>query len=175
MNQWKDIAGYEGIYQINEYGFIKSLSRVVKNNGSYSGSIRKKERILKHSINRYGYCVITLQKNGVRQFKLIHRLVSETFISNPNKYKEVNHKDLDKSNNHISNLEWCSRSYNINHYYQNSNKTSKYKGVSYSSDRNKWCAYIDIDKKRIMLGRFDSEEEANDSRLNFINKLKQTL
>lgn len=175
MTQWKDILGYEGIYQINEYGFVKSLSRVINNNGSYSGKIKKNERILKHSINRYGYCVITLQKNGVRAFKSIHRLVAETFIDNPNNYKEVNHKDLNKTNNHISNLEWCNRSQNINHYYNNSYKTSKYKGISYSLERNKWCAYVDFNKKRISLGRFNSEDEAYDYRNKFVTQLKQNI
>lgn len=173
MNKYKDIKGYEGIYQIDEYGNIKSLSRVVLNSGSYSGSVKKTERILKHIINRDGYCIVTLQKNGLRKSKSIHRLVSETFINNPNNYNEVNHKDLNKQNNHISNLEWCDRAYNVNHYYQNANKSSKYKGVSYSEDRKKWCSYLDINKKRLALGRFNTELEAKEYRENFINQLKQ--
>lgn len=172
MAKWKDIIGYEGIYQINENGDVKSLQRSVKNLGSYSGFINIKERVLKQYINKYGYCNVFLQKDGIREQKLVHRLVAITFIENLNNYKEINHKDFNKKNNNVSNLEWCTRIENITHYFENKNKSSKYKGVSYSKDRNKWCAYVDINKKRITLGRFDTENQANEKRMEFIKQLK---
>ena len=174
MEIWKPINGYEGIYEVSNTGRIKSLEREYSNSGSYSGKIKRKESIIKQNINRLGYHVVTLSKNGVRKFHIVHRLVAFAFLENPNSFKEVNHKDLNKSNNNVDNLEWCDRTYNINHFYHYSNKSSKYKGVSFSSERNKWVAYIDLNKKRFSLGRFDTEEEANNYRLNFIKQLKTT-
>lgn len=175
MEYWKDIKNYEGLYKVSNTGKIKSLKRVSTHNGSYSGTILVKEKELKQSINKYGYHTVTLYKNGIRKFKTVHRLVAQEFILNPNNYKEVNHIDLNKSNNNTNNLEWCNREQNINHYYANSNKSSKYKGVSYSKERKKWCAFVDINKKRFSLGRFKTELEAKEYRDNFINNLNKQI
>jgi hypothetical protein len=172
MERWKDVKGFEGLYQVSNLGRVKSLSRKSKNAGSYNGYVTIKERIMKQTINRLGYHVITLFKDGNRNFKIVHRLVAESFIENPKNYKEVNHKDLDKSNNNALNLEWCNREQNINHFYNSKVTSSKYKGVSYQKDRNKWLAYVVLNKVRVMLGRFDSEEEASIIRTEFIKQLK---
>ncbi len=173
MEIWKDVVGFEGLYQVSNTGKVKGIKRKSLNSGSYSGVINVKERQLKQTKNKLGYHVLTLFKDGKRYFKIVHRIVAEAFIENNNNLPEVNHKDLNKSNNNVSNLEWCDRCQNINHMYQNRDKSSKYKGVSYSKKRNKWCAYIDINKKRLALGRFNSEIEAKEFRQNFINQLKQ--
>lgn len=172
MEIWKSIKNFECLYEVSNYGNVRSVSRKVLNNGSYSGYTNIKSKVLKQTKNRLGYHVLTLFKNGKRHFKIVHRLVAEAFLDNPNNYSEVNHKDLNKSNNYFANLEWCSREYNVNHFYKSKSKTSKYKGVSFQKDRNKWVSFIDIDKKRINIGRFDTEEEAYTQRLNYINKLK---
>ena len=175
MEYWKDIKNYEGLYKVSNTGKIKSLKRVSTHNGSYSRTILVKEKELKQSITKCGYHAVTLYKNGIRKFKTVHRLVAQEFILNPNNYKEVNHIDLNKSNNNTNNLEWCNREQNINHYYANSNKSSKYKGVSYSKERKKWCAFVDINKKRFSLGRFKTELEAKEYRDNFINNLNKQI
>ena len=105
MEEWKDIAGYEGKYQVSNWGRIKSL------NYKRSG----KERILKLYNDKYGYKVINLHKNGKPKLYKIHRLVAITFIPNPNNYPVVNHKDENKANNYVDNLEWCTQKYNINY------------------------------------------------------------
>lgn len=171
MEEWKDVLGFEGLYLVSNTGKVKSLSRKSSNSGSYSGFVMVREKELKQTTNRLGYKTITLFKDGSRHFKIVHRIVAEAFIENPNNYQEVNHKDLDKSNNNVSNLEWCNRSMNINHMYENKYTTSSYKGVSYSKDRKKWCAYVDIMGKRLSLGRFDTEETAKQYRDTFINNL----
>ena len=117
---------------------------------------------------------MTLFKNGKRDFKIVHRLVAEAFLEKESGYNEVNHIDLNKSNNNVSNLEWCNRSQNVNHFYKSQKTSSIYKGVSYQKDRRKYVAYIDLHKKRITLGRFDTEKEAKEYRDNFIEKLKET-
>lgn len=106
---WRDIKGYEGIYQISNYGEVMRLM-------SYDskGHLRN-SRILKQQKNKYGYLQIGLHKNGKEKKYLIHRLVAETFIENPYNHPEVNHKDENKKNNSVSNLEWCNRIYNVNY------------------------------------------------------------
>ena len=100
---WKDIKGYEGKYQVSNYGNVKSL------NYHRTG----KERLLKPTLQKKGYLYVSLCK-PLKKFK-IHRLVAETFIPNPDNLPQVNHKDEDKTNNYVGNLEWCSLLYNINY------------------------------------------------------------
>lgn len=99
---WKDIKGYEGDYQISNLGRVKSLKY-------------KKERILKYFFDKDGYKNLTLTKNGKAKKKKIHRLVAECFIKNPFNKPDVNHIDLDKSNNNVSNLEWVNKRENMKH------------------------------------------------------------
>ena len=109
---WKDIIGYENLYQVSNFGRIKSLAR-------------KAEKILKAKIDK-DYYRIGLFKNKKQKFYAIHRLVAQAFISNPNNYSCVNHKDENKLNNFVDNLEWCSIIYN-NNYGNRTLKSSKSK------------------------------------------------
>ena len=97
---WKDIKGYEGLYQVSNRGRVKSL---------WFG----KENILKPGSCR-GYLHIGLSKNGEYKQYMVHRLVAQAFLSNPNNLSVINHKDENKTNNSIENLEWCDHKYNIN-------------------------------------------------------------
>ena len=112
MEEWRDIEGYEGLYQVSNYGRVKSLERNVTT-GFGDRHIKEKIIILNQLPN--GYLYYCLSKNNKKKGFYIHRLVAETFIPNPNNLPEVNHKDEDKTNNCIENLEWCDRSYNINY------------------------------------------------------------
>lgn len=96
---WKDIPGYEGLYQASNLGKIRSLYNYRKYN------------VLTPRIKR-GYYQIGLRKNGVRKWHQVHRLVANTFISNENNLPQVNHKDENRLNNCVDNLEWCTASYN---------------------------------------------------------------
>lgn len=106
---WKDIKDYEGLYQVSNFGRIKSLSR----KGTYA-------RILKPSTNKDGYLQVHLCKNGKLKTFLVHRLVAEAFLDNPNNLPQVNHKDENPQNNNVENLEFCSAKYNTN--FGNRNK-----------------------------------------------------
>ncbi len=106
--KWKEIDGYEGRYMISTKGDIVSLQR---NCGLGS---RKEERPRKQSIKK-GYATCGLSKNKIIKHHLVHRLVAIAFIPNPNNYPQINHKDGNKTNNFVENLEWCDRSHNQIH------------------------------------------------------------
>lgn len=108
MEIWRDIVGYEGLYQISNNGNVRSFH-------SKDGS----PLLLTHEVIKKGYCRVCLYKNGVKKKELIHRLVAFAFVPNPCNLPFVNHKDEDKSNNHSSNLEWCTNIYNENYGTRN--------------------------------------------------------
>lgn len=114
---WKPVRGFEGLYEVSNLGQIKSLSRTVHRKNNRNQYI--KGRIIRPAKTLDGYLRICLLKSGKRKSFLVHRLVAEAFIPNPKKLLEVNHKDEDKQNNNVNNLEWCSRKYNNN--YKNHN------------------------------------------------------
>lgn len=112
MEIWKDIKGYEGLYQVSNIGRVKSLPRTSRN--KYN-TYQIGGRVLKSIVDRTGYLHVVLQFNGNKRFSLIHRLVAETFLLPEVGKTEVNHKDENKTNNCVDNLEWCSRTYNMNY------------------------------------------------------------
>lgn len=110
MEIWKDIKGYEGLYQISNTGKVKSLTRYI--NSKSGRKLLIKEKIRKTTTTTAGYEYTVLANKGKNKTLLIHRLVAEAFIPNPNNYACVNHIDENKSNNNVSNLEWCNYEYN---------------------------------------------------------------
>ena len=108
---WKDIPGYEGLYQASTLGQIRSLDRPVWH-GTFMYT--RKGTIRKPSITK-DYNSLNLSKDGHKTFFMVHRLVAMTFLPNPNNLPEVNHKDGDKLNNRLNNLEWCTVADNVNH------------------------------------------------------------
>lgn len=130
---WKDIPGYEGFYQVSNLGKIKSLPR--------NGTILT-ERILKENLSARKYYFVLLSKNNNVKAKQIHRLVAETFIPNTNNYPIINHKNGNKLDNRVENLEWCTYSRNNKHAFDiglrkglkgKDNKNSK---IIYKIDKN---------------------------------------
>ena len=109
----KEILGY-GNYTVDENGRIFN---------------KKRKKYLKTYLNAYGYPAIDLWKNGKKKYFLVHRLVAEAFVPNPNNYKEINHKDENPANPNVDNLEWCTRKYNNNYGNRLSKISSKVKCV----------------------------------------------
>lgn len=97
---WRDVVGYEGLYEVSNAGSIRN-------------ALTKKIR--KQFINKDGYEKVQLRKNGVPKNHFVHRLVALSFVCNPDNLTEINHKDENKLNNNADNLEWCTRSYNVNY------------------------------------------------------------
>jgi hypothetical protein len=103
---WKDIEGFEGIYQVSNMGRVRSLDR------EDAQGHRIKGTVLVGGSSGRGYRKIALCRDGDIEYKLIHRLVATAFLDNPDNFPQVNHKDENKTNNVLSNLEWCSALYN---------------------------------------------------------------
>lgn len=111
MEVWKDIEGFEGLYQISSLGNVKTLSYGPKNVRQLSN----KSKILKQSLSSSGYLHVQLYKQGKSKTIMTHILVAKAFVDNPSNKREVNHIDGNKSNNNMNNLEWVTRSENLSH------------------------------------------------------------
>ena len=113
MEIWKDIKGFEGLYQISNLARIKSVERL-RSNGS--GMQLQPEKIKSIQTHLNGYKYVNLNKNGKNSTHRIHRLVAEAFIPNPDNKPDVNHDDADKSNNLPYNLVWSTKKENTQHF-----------------------------------------------------------
>lgn len=176
MEIWKDIKGYIGLYQVSNYGRIKSLDRIVK----YSNcrSVNYKSKIRKSSNSEYR--LIALSKFGNVKMIKISRLVALHFLPIIKGKNIVNHKDGNKYNDNVFNLEWCNHSENSLHAYKNNLKKSKNKcrGVSFDKGRGKWMATLYRNNKSIFIGRYNTEDEAIKNykiKLNDFNKNKAAI
>jgi hypothetical protein len=124
LEVWKDVIGYEGLYQVSNFGNVKSLGN----------EFSRKERLLKLSFQSKGYLTVVLQKDTKRKMVLVHRLVAEHFIPNINNKPQVNHINGIKTDNRLENIEWVSHRENLDHAIENNlvlkgdkNPTSKLK------------------------------------------------
>lgn len=166
---WKDIPGYEGKYEVSNLGNVRSL------NYNHTGEIK----LLKQGTNKKGYKLVNLCKNGKQKCYLIHRLVAMTFIPNPNNLPIINHKDENKVNNNVNNLEWCTYEYNNNYGTRNERTSESHKGkkgcwygkqlseehkkkISESLKGKTSKPILMYDKKGKFIRRFNSITEANE-------------
>jgi hypothetical protein len=148
---WKDVPGYEGLYQCSNYGKVKSFQR--------------KGRFLKAHINRKGYFKVSLFKNKKQKNYEVHQLVAICFLDHvPCGHKYVvDHIDNVRTNNNINNLQILSTRRNVT-------KSIKLVGASFHKHTKKWQASIHIDRKQIYIGVFETQYEAH---LAYQNKLKE--
>ncbi len=117
MEVWKSVEGYKGTYEVSNYGNVRSKLHKVNTKG---GSQRNSPgRMLKQKIARNGYKLVPLSKDGKEYWIGVHRLVAIAFLPNPDHLSQVNHKDEDKTNNIVDNLEWCTPSYNCKYGHRN--------------------------------------------------------
>lgn len=172
---WKDIPEFEGLYQVSNKGRIRSVDRVLQR------IIRLKGRILnpykqyqRNKENGY-YLQCAIYKNNIGCFYQLHRLVAEVFLENENPLEltVVNHKDGDKTNNTMENLEWVSVRENCSHSQLRTRKKDSTKiGASWNKQRKKWKSSIRVGKKKIDLGTFSTEEEAAQAYQEALKKYK---
>lgn len=146
---WKDIKGYEKLYQVSNMGRIKSYPRI-------KGCIYFDEMILNLHDNGKQYLYIDLYNNNKKKKYYIHRLVAEAFINNPNNLPEINHKDEDRYNNFANNLEWCTHKYNLNYGNHNLKQSLSKKGKRTGKDNASSIKVICLTTRKI----FDSISKA---------------
>jgi len=153
--EWKSIPGYEGFYSVSDTGLVRSETRQVryKNDALHI----HKGKILRQATSDDGYKSVTLQNGGKVHGRRVNRLVMLAFEGRSE--LQVNHKDKDKTNNKLGNLEYITA--RENHRHANMSRgASKYIGVSQDNSKTKWKANIFINGKSMYLGRFDTEDDA---------------
>ena len=161
---FKDVPAYEGKYQVSNLGNVKSLGN----------DKTRKERILKPGKNGYGYYHVTLCKNGNRKTMKVHVLVAMAFLGHiPDGTHRIvlDHKDRDKSNNNLSNLELITQRENTERYFLTKKTSSQYTGVCWHKIANKWVATIIINGKSKYLGLFTEELNAHLAYQKALNEL----
>jgi len=152
LEEWRDITGYEGYYQVSSKGNVKSLDRTLINSIGVESNVKGKE--IYKSLVGAGYYQVSLWKDGKKLNKYVHQLVASAFIPNPKNYSEINHIDYNKEDNCVENLEWCTHLENMidlsnkkyDGYKDSHNMLSTHKckdcgrEVSYKAIRCKACA-----------------------------------
>lgn len=150
---WAPISGWEGLYEVSTCGRVRSLDRVTV---SKAGTSRLyKGRVLRIARDKDGYAQVILCHKERRVHGIIHRLMAQTFIPNPDGLPEINHKDEDKTNNEISNLEWCTDKYNVN--YGTGLQRRIMAQRNHPNESKPVCQY---GKDGIMIARYPSIREA---------------
>lgn len=176
MEIWKDVIGYEGLYQVSDLGRVRSVDRYIKRN---DGIIQhRKGKIILQTKNLDGYMQVKLCKDGKSRTVRVHRIIAESFIPNPDNLSDVNHIDCDRTNNIVLNLEWLSFKENIKHshkkghYKRYGERNSNYKNntlkryyeenphekqkLSRKGKQNGMCKKIKLlDKNKTIIKEFD--------------------
>ena len=164
---WKDIKGYEGLYQVSNLGRIRSFHE-------YKGT---NYRIVSLGKGKIGYLTVCLHLKGKRKTFNVHRLVAETFIKKPIGKDFVNHKDENKQNNKVSNLEWCTRSYNYNygtckeraiknHDYSKMKEKINYFELSHKAAIKRMRKVIQYDLNMRLIKKWNSIKECKENGFN---------
>lgn len=160
---WKPIEGYEGLYEISNFGNVKSLARSWNFRDYGNGKVqvvKSKEKILKNTISKCGYMQARLSKNNKHGLKSVHRLVAQAFIPNLENKPQVNHIDGNKQNNRVDNLEWCNNSENQLHAWKLGLQTPYWKG-KFGKDHIHSKKVMQYDKNKNLIKIWDSVNEAS--------------
>jgi hypothetical protein len=150
---WLPIKDYEGLYEVSNLGRVRSLDRKVRNRGGFA--IKKGKIISDAAVSDHKYRKVGLWKDNVGKNALVHRLVAEAFLDNPNNLPEVNHKDENPENNCVDNLEWCDSYYNMHYGTGAERRADKRRGKPIGSQ-----PILQYSKDGELLARYDSALEA---------------
>ena len=156
MEEWRDIKGYEGLYQVSNEGRVKSLERYVGGNGRNQCLKLIKEKILGGYLNAYGYPTVTLHGENGQKGHRIHRLVAEAFIPNPDNKPYIDHINTVRNDNRVENLRWCTQKENCNNpitYRKILKHVKSEKHREVSSKANKGKIITEETKKKISEAR----------------------
>lgn len=129
--EWKSVIGYEGFYEISNFGNCKSVERIVfYNNDSKNRKAIFKSKLLKKTLTEHGYIKYRLSLDGAGKSIFAHKLVALAFIVNPDNKPQINHIDSNPKNNNANNLEWVTASENLRHSYDEGFRENKYYGAT---------------------------------------------
>lgn len=147
----KSVKGYEGYYEVDQFGRVYCVDRiicVVDKNRAYNKFLKGGQ--LKQGLHTKGYKTVALTKDGKTKSLFVHRIVAEAFIPNKNNLPMVNHKDEDRTNNFVENLEWCTASYNRTYGNAIKKQADKLRGKKHTEEhkrkiskslKNHFCSY----------------------------------
>ena len=160
--EWRDVVGYEGLYEVSNLGRVKSLERVVirKNGRPYTVLERIRECVLDNK----GYCLVKLHKYGVKTTYKVHRLVAALFIANPYNKEQVDHIDGNKCNNSAANLRWCTNKENCN--YPNIRRAKHYNVATKGKYHHLARPIIGINTKNCALIQYDYIQQSRQDGFN---------
>ena len=158
IEEWRDIEGYEGLYQVSDLGRVRSLPRNTTKGG-----------IIKLLIRPNGYLYVDLYKNGKNKKHNVHRLVAEAFLPNPNNLPCINHKSEIRTENYVDNLEWCTYQYNSN-YGNCKRKIILSRNASGKKSAEKQVKQMSIDGRIICIWKSTAEAERHGYSSSHISK-----
>ena len=159
IEEWRPIEGYEGLYEVSNLGRVRSLDRFYYR--------LHKGKVLSPTKDRYGYLTVTLNCNGKSKTIKIHRLVAQAFLPNPDNLPQVNHKDEDKTNNNVDNLEWCTAKYNVNF----GTRQERYRNTMLEKGHWSGLSREEYEKKRYQ----ENKDKRKDSQRKYYQKNKDRI
>ena len=142
--EWKDVMGFEGWYQVSSLGRVKRLKKVHCNHGKRN--IVKREYILCPTKDRKGYYTVSISNGEIRTTRKVHRLVAEAFIPNPEEKPQVDHKNRIRADNRVENLKWASNKENA----RNSNHQTMIKAFGESKGISEWAEQFGLKKETVI-------------------------
>ena len=159
IEEWRPIEGYEGLYEVSNTGRVRSVDRFYYR--------LHKGKVLSPTKDRYGYLTVTLNCNGKSKTIKIHRLVAQAFLPNPDNLPQVNHKDEDKTNNNVDNLEWCTAKYNVNF----GTRQERYRNTMLEKGHWSGLSREEYEKKRYQ----ENKDKRKDSQRKYYQKNKDRI
>lgn len=169
--RYEDVVGYESLYSVTADGHVFAKLRL---GISTKGNVfLHEEHEVAVTTRKNGYRQVHLWKNGKNRTFYVHRLVAEAFLANPNNLPQVNHKDKDRANNDVGNLEYVTARGNMQHSSSTSKHSSRFVGVTWCKERHKWQAQYQVGKRNVFIGRFATQEEAHEAYANWTDNGKQ--
>ena len=159
IEEWRPVVGYEGLYEVSNIGRVRSLDRFYYR--------LHKGKVLSPTKDRYGYLTVTLNCNGKSKTIKIHRLVAQAFLPNPDNLPQVNHKDEDKTNNNVDNLEWCTAKYNVNF----GTRQERYRNTMLEKGHWSGLSREEYEKKRYQ----ENKDKRKDSQRKYYQKNKDRI
>lgn len=160
QEEWKDVVGYEGLYQVSNLGRVKIVGRIAKRSDGKTQTVY--EKIAKQQLSTSGYPSVTILKEGKFKSVSVHGLMAEAFLDHSaTKGLVIDHIDGNRKNNNLTNLQIITHRENVGKGFKNFKKTSKYTGVYFDKIIKRYKSFIRVNGKKTYLGSFNCETLAH--------------